>query len=101
MSNDSEPEYELVERFVVVQSEGGPYEDEAFAAGAQYGAISAVLDMVLRFPNIPAAWFVVPTALMPQIDLLAMRKRFTVEQVQETDYYTNIQLTPIMEEEMQ
>lgn len=53
--------------FVVTASHAGPYEDEAFLAGAQFGA-AAYKATVLGY--LPHSHFLV--GLRPQLDLLAM-----------------------------
>lgn len=73
MSEETEGEdrgAELVERFVVVASTGGPYDDDSFVAGAYYGLADVFLTM---FRGSEAGGFIVPSALVPQLDLLAMR----------------------------
>lgn len=64
----SDSDFALVMPFVVCQSNGGPYEDAAFVAGAQFGQVQAEL---------AAGPFEVEhyvhSALAPQMDLLAMR----------------------------
>jgi hypothetical protein len=68
---------ELVMPFVVCQSEGGPYDDVSFVAGYTAG----LLDADLR----SAAWarvergFPIPTPLVPQADLIAMRHGYALE----------------------
>lgn len=70
------PRAELVMPFVVVTSKGGPYDDEAFMAGWYAGEIDRMLtgaqgvDIVLYRD--------VPRALLPQIDLIAMRHGYKV-----------------------
>lgn len=63
--------YELVMPFTVVISAGGPYEDAAFVAGFQAGVIYADLGQ-----DMPAPGYWVPSALVTQLDLVAMRWGF-------------------------
>lgn len=62
-------EYGLVMPFVVCQSKGGPYDDDAFVAGYQAGSLSVTLSQ----PIDPGGMTVtVRTDLVPQVDLIAM-----------------------------
>jgi hypothetical protein len=60
-------EYSLRVPFVVCESEGGPYPDQPFVAGVQYGR---VFDLLERGPN--ELRITVYPELVPQLDLLAM-----------------------------
>lgn len=67
MSENGETEFGWIMPFVVCQTNGGPYEDEAFIAGARF----AKWDMLLKFqPTMHQEYE--PAALVPQLDLLAM-----------------------------
>ena len=68
---DDTPELSLIMPFVVCVSEGGPYADDAFVAGVHFGEIK----QIVTSPgfNQYEAW--VPAALIPQLDLLAMKER--------------------------
>ena len=60
--------------FVTVTSKGGPHDDESFVAGWQMGGISALLHV-----GQPAVYEVlIATACVPQADLIAMDKGYTV-----------------------
>lgn len=68
----------LVVPFVVCQSAGGPYDDEAFCAGFQAGEVDRALDMgaaaraeTVRFP-------MARVALLKQFELLAMNRGYPV-----------------------
>lgn len=68
MSEEPEPvAYGLVMPFVVCESKGGPYDDEAFVCGWEAASIDALLaagpDEVER---------TVHAGLLPQLDLIAM-----------------------------
>jgi hypothetical protein len=66
----NEPEaFDLVEPFVVVASEGGPYDDVAFVAGARYGQLA---EKLTNEHPVEFSTYEYP-ALVPQLDLLAMR----------------------------
>lgn len=81
----AEPEgYELAVPFVVCVSHGGPYEDDAFVAGFQAGA----LDRTLAFAAMAEASTVAPgfpvyTPLVRQVELIAMNRGFPVMVVKE------------------
>lgn len=75
-----EVEYGLVMPFVVCTSKGGPYNDDAYVAGWEAGA----LDMALEFaPLRPGTIMRLPQAFhaanRPQIDLIAMKHGLAVE----------------------
>lgn len=79
---DDAHEYGLVMPFVVCEDQGGPYDAKAFVAG--YTASN--LDETLRnLAHVRANGLVVatikryvPPALVPQLDLIAMRHGFTL-----------------------
>jgi len=67
-----EPEYELVFPFIVVTSKGGPYDDDAYAAGWEAATFEA------EIANIPVGKSLdysttVRTDNVPQCDLIAMK----------------------------
>lgn len=70
-------EYGLVMPFVVCASNGGPYDDDSFVAGYQAGQLDSELGA--------AGWarvergFPIPSALVPQVDLIAMKHGYAVE----------------------
>ncbi|WP_228981430.1 hypothetical protein [Streptomyces sp. DH12] len=67
-----EPDAQLVMPFVIVQSNGGPYDDAAFVAGATCGQLIAELAALAEHGATPQPRYVRPEYL-PQIDLIAMR----------------------------
>jgi hypothetical protein len=68
---------ELVVPFVVCRSQGGPFEDEAFVAGFQAGALDATLKAAAGLEaSRVAPGFPVRTALLPLVELLAMSRGF-------------------------
>jgi hypothetical protein len=69
--------YDLVFPFVVCQSQGGPYEDEAFVAGYQAGQIDKALAAVAAGEGTEAK-FTVRSGLVPQLELIAMNRGFPV-----------------------
>lgn len=74
MSAQGEPDatFGLVMPFVVCRSNGGPYDDEAFVAGVYCGSI----DQELQTRSICGPQKYVPTAVVPQLDLLAMHRGY-------------------------
>jgi len=73
-----EPESEgmaLLVPFVACQSQGGPYEDAAFAAGFEAGKIWAELE-VAHAINADSAMRTVHSTLIRQYDLIAMHHGF-------------------------
>lgn len=74
---EEEAGYTVVMPFLVVQSKGGPYEDEAFTAGWAMGSLDAKLEALSI--DLRAAYKIgvtVPTECIPQIDLIAMKHGF-------------------------
>lgn len=76
MSDDEqEAGYGLVMPFVVTESEGGPYNDVAFVAGWTCAAIDEALS------HSGTSWSgYVPPGILPQLDLIAMRRHLVVTQ---------------------
>lgn len=72
--SDEEASYGLVMPFTVCQSDGGPYDDAAFVAGYRSGTINAHLE---RIAPDELRIYVEP-ALLPQLDLIAMRHGYTM-----------------------
>jgi hypothetical protein len=68
--------YELLFPFVVCQSNGGPFEDESFVAGAQYGNLHQLASL-----GVGQIMAMVYPALLQQIDLLAMHYGYTLATV--------------------
>lgn len=89
---DEDREHGLVMPFVVCASKGGPYDDLAFGAGYHAGQISSHLEDVA-----PAEYEVtVRTAMVEQVDLIAMRFGYQMEVVEPesgADYWSFVRLT--------
>lgn len=66
-----ETQWGLVMPFVVVESVGGLYEDNAFVAGVRYGRWAELLKLQ---PSEHACYE--PKGLVPQLDLLAMHHHY-------------------------
>jgi len=89
-------EYGLVMPFVVTTSHDGPYADDAFVAGYQAGQLDLLLPIVAQFGSTVERY--VPPALVPQLDLIAMRHGYTLTAVPWDDHpddYTLCTFTPI------
>lgn len=73
-ADETEPEYGLLYPFTVCTSKGGPYEDQAFVAGVQFGRVAAAMER--QEPLIGPV--MVRSDLVPQIDLAAMHHGYTL-----------------------
>lgn len=69
-------EYELVMPFVVCRSQGGVYDDEAFVAGYEAGQIDAALRAAAPMGVEMRRY--VHSALLPQLDLIAMEHGYQI-----------------------
>ncbi|MEU1327198.1 hypothetical protein [Streptomyces microflavus] len=78
MSDEQDTEYELAMPMVLVQSQGGPFDDAAFVAGYTCGAIDQELSLASALNAVPAARYV-NAQYLKQIDLIAMRHQYTLE----------------------
>jgi hypothetical protein len=68
--------YTLAFPFVVCQSNGGPYDDEAFTAGCQFGNLHQLAAL-----GVPQIMSMVYPSLLQQIDLMAMFFGYRLETV--------------------
>lgn len=80
---DTEPsgepgEMALTVPFTACVSNGGPYDDEAFAAGFDCGAMHTEMLLLRTIGATPAARLVKP-GVLDQLDLLAMHNRYTIK----------------------
>lgn len=77
---------QLVVPFVACQSQGGPFDDEAFVAGFQCGQISQALKAAAVI-GADRLRFTVRTDLAKQLDLIAMEAGFalSVAEVEESE----------------
>lgn len=73
---DDEPEYELVYPFVACQSQGGPYEDQAFVAGVQLGKLTQSLEIASTLGVERLTTRTIYTSLVPQVELAGMAYGF-------------------------
>lgn len=77
LDEPEEQDYGLVFPFVVCQSLGGPHEDDAFVAGYQAGQIDSALAAAAAV-RATQAKFTVRSALVPQLEMVAMNRGFPV-----------------------
>jgi len=68
---EQEGGFQLVMPFVLVKSNGGPYDDKAFAAGMACGQIWTELQTLSSHGAVPRPRYVRPEHV-PQLDLIAM-----------------------------
>lgn len=94
MSDDTEAEYGLVMPFVACQSKGGPYDDVSFAAGYSVGSTDAALAFGLLLDPKP-----VYTALLPQLDLVAMRHGYKLKVLDGDDHWSTVCFVPDLTDE--
>lgn len=80
-------EFSLMMPFVVVESNGGPYDDAAFVAGYQCGTVDAKL-AAAKAVGANHLVEVCYSDLRAQIDLIAMRHGYTVDVVDEDDEWS-------------
>lgn len=86
---------ELVFPFVVCQSNGGPYDDDAFTAGYQCGRVDSALASAAAVGANRAA-FTVGTRVVAQVELIAMHHGFAyirVEECAETPEWSLVTIT--------
>lgn len=76
MRDEGNAEYGLVMPFVVVHSKGGLFEDNAFVAGYTCGLADKTLAGAAANGATVVTLPMVPEALVPQIDLIALRHGF-------------------------
>lgn len=78
---EADQDYELFMPFTVVQSQGGPYDDESFVVGYELGLLDAELQVLTaagQSPATPSGRYL-HTQGVPQADLIAMRNGYVVD----------------------
>lgn len=86
VDDQAEPDgFALVMPFVVCQSKGGPYDDASFVAGWQAGEIDRALTAAEVSRATRVEWDMVHAALVPQLELIAMRRGFPSVTVESSD----------------
>lgn len=90
-STEGEPEYNLLMPFVVCQSEGGPYDDEAFVAGYTCAVLEQKLQTLAVHRATPPSQLVRAPHL-PQFDLIAMLHGYKIHvgDIDEASGWTNV-----------
>lgn len=78
MTDPSNADFTPVMPFVLCKSEGGPYDDTAFVAGATCGALIEEL-RVLRLTTATPHERYMNAKYIPQIDLIAMAHGYTIK----------------------
>ncbi|MET7713715.1 hypothetical protein [Streptomyces sp. NPDC005407] len=76
--NDDGVQLELVMPFVIVQSQGGPFDDDAFVAGVTCGHLDHELMVAAALGGLPGVRYI-DARLLPQVDLIAMRHGYVLE----------------------
>lgn len=71
-----EAEYTSVMPFVLCKTNGGPYDDSAFVAGATCGALDEELRILALSRATPRERYI-NAAYLPQVDLIAMQHGYT------------------------
>lgn len=83
--------YELEMPFLCVKTNGGPYDDNSFAAGYQCGAIHAALGA----RNLDVTCMPVLPEVLLQVDLIAMRSGYTTQAVALADGWVHVTFTRV------
>lgn len=68
----------LVMPFVICQSKGGPFEDDAFVAGYECGGFDKALGAIAAVGG-DGLSFTAHTSSLPQLELIAMHHGFLLE----------------------
>jgi hypothetical protein len=71
-SENDQPHYELIMPFVLAKSNGGPYDDDAFQAGWDLGALDVEMKIMKTLESVPTPRYW-PRAWLPQVELLCMK----------------------------
>lgn len=92
MSDDDldQPEsekYELAVPFIVCQSQGGPFDDDAFVAGFQCGEVDKALTVAAAANATAVRFPTARTALVKQFELLAMNRGYPIMDVTESEEF--------------
>lgn len=82
----------LVMPYVVAHDRGGPYQADAFAAGFTCGALDSRLAHAVHPITQP-----VPTGVLPQLDLIAMRHGWTISSELLDEHWTSVTFTRMVE----
>lgn len=77
----------LVVPFIVCQSAGGPFEDDAFCAGFEAGRVDQALAVAAAANAATVRFPMTRTALLKQFDLIGMNRGYPVVDATESDEY--------------
>lgn len=77
---DYVPAHDIVVPFVVTQGHGGPFDDEAYAAGYSLGYLDAQL-AIAKAMNLGTSPCKLDRRNMPQVELLAMKHRAQIHEI--------------------
>lgn len=83
--SDANRDFNLIMPFVVCQSKGGPYDDNAYVAGYEAGALDQGLRALNAIRAVPTLPYLIHADNRPQVDLIAMRRGFSVIFVETAD----------------
>lgn len=86
MTDEQDHGMELILPFVVCESHGGPYEDQAFAAGYAAGHLAARMEVAEVLGVDAISYPIVRRALLPQVELIGMHYGFPAIDVSEQDH---------------
>jgi hypothetical protein len=92
-----ESSFHLVMPFVVCQSKGGPYDDEAYVAGYEAGALAMALATAPKTDTEPRRLDTpYHSDNRPQLDLIAMKHGYSASfEEAEVDGWVWVTVTPI------
>lgn len=99
MSDDRDDEltYGIVMPFVVCQSQGGAFDDDAFVAGFRCGSLDAELSIMRKLDAVLAEPepFMSREAELTQLDLIAMRHGFVMEAERADDEWFRVTIKQV------
>lgn len=75
--SSEETTYEPVMPFILVKSQGGPFDDGAFVAGMTCGALDQELTITAALHTLPRERYI-DARFIPQVDLIAMRHGYQI-----------------------
>lgn len=89
-----EAHYDLVMPFIACQSNGGPYDDDAYAAGWELGRMAEELERAQENDWRSIIATTIHSANVAQADLLAMRHGFHVTVESQDDEWASVYFHP-------
>ncbi len=100
LDRPEEDGYSLAVPFIACNSQGGPYDDNAFVAGFQCGEIDRALKAIEAAGG-NSAEFTVYTPLVKQVELLGMNRGFpvmTADTFDDTPEWTHVRFSASKEQ---